>query len=101
MSWPIVGIDGAMKNRLANTSAVARARFKTGYIKNVVTVAGYIPDVRGELHAVVVMLNHENVKGREGRAVLDAVLDWVSKTDMRLQTGRAQQSRANGPDTAR
>jgi serine-type D-Ala-D-Ala carboxypeptidase/endopeptidase (penicillin-binding protein 4) len=83
MSLPIVGIDGAMKNRLASTSAVARARFKTGYIKNVVTVAGFIPDARGELHAVVVMLNHENVKGREGRVVLDAVLDWITKTDMR------------------
>jgi serine-type D-Ala-D-Ala carboxypeptidase/endopeptidase (penicillin-binding protein 4) len=101
MSLPIVGIDGAMKNRLTDTSAVARARFKTGYIKNVITVAGYIPDARGELHAVVVMLNHENVKGREGRVVLDAVLDWVSKSDMRVAGKPTQRTKTGGVDTAR
>ncbi len=101
MSLPIVGVDGAMKNRLVDTSAVARARFKTGYIKNVVSVAGYIPDARGELHAVVVMLNHENVKGREGRVVLDAVLDWVSKTDMRTAEKQMQSMKYSDADTAR
>jgi serine-type D-Ala-D-Ala carboxypeptidase/endopeptidase (penicillin-binding protein 4) len=101
MSLPIVGIDAGMKNRLTNTPAVARARFKTGYIKNVVTVAGYIADARGELHAVVVMLNHENVKGREGRVVLDAVLDWVSKTDMRIAGKRASRMKSLEADTAR
>ena len=83
MSLPIVGFDGAMRKRFVDGPAVGRARFKTGYIRNVVTVAGYIHDARGEEYAVVAMLNHENVKGRDGKVILDEVLDWVSKTDMR------------------
>jgi hypothetical protein len=63
--------------------------------------AARIADARGELHAVVVMLNHENVKGREGRVVLDAVLDWVSKTDMRIAGKRASRMKSLEADTAR
>jgi serine-type D-Ala-D-Ala carboxypeptidase/endopeptidase (penicillin-binding protein 4) len=72
MSLPIVGIDGAMRNRLKDTSALERGRMKTGGLRNVTSVAGYLPNARGDTMVVVLFLNHDNARGAKGRAVLDA-----------------------------
>ncbi len=71
MSLPIVGIDGGMRNRLKDTNAVERGRMKTGGLRNVVSVAGYLPNAAGEMMAVVLFLNHDNARGAKGRDVLD------------------------------
>jgi serine-type D-Ala-D-Ala carboxypeptidase/endopeptidase (penicillin-binding protein 4) len=71
MSLPIVGIDGAMRNRLNDTSAMERGRMKTGGLRNVSSVAGYLPNANGEMMVVVLFLNHDNARGAKGRAVLD------------------------------
>jgi serine-type D-Ala-D-Ala carboxypeptidase/endopeptidase (penicillin-binding protein 4) len=68
---PIVGIDGGMRNRLKETNAVERGRLKTGGLRNVTSVAGYLPSAKGEMMVVVLFLNHDNARGAKGRAVLD------------------------------
>ena len=40
-SLPIAGIDGTLKKRMKQTSAERWVRAKTGYINNVVSLAGY------------------------------------------------------------
>ncbi|MDG0815513.1 D-alanyl-D-alanine carboxypeptidase/D-alanyl-D-alanine endopeptidase [Bdellovibrio svalbardensis] len=40
-SLPIAGIDGTLKKRMNNSAAERWVRAKTGYINNVVTLAGY------------------------------------------------------------
>ncbi len=78
-SLPIVGVDGSMRNRLKTSSAAETGRIKTGSLRDVVAVAGYMPDTNGEQHAVVAMINHPQAIANGGRVVLDALLDWVAK----------------------
>ena len=40
-SLPIAGVDGTLKKRMKNTVAEGWVRGKTGYIDNVVSLAGY------------------------------------------------------------
>lgn len=74
MSLPIVGIDGAMRNRLKDTPANEIGRMKTGGLRNVTSVAGFLPDKNGDTLVVVLFLNHDNARGAKGRAVLDELM---------------------------
>jgi serine-type D-Ala-D-Ala carboxypeptidase/endopeptidase (penicillin-binding protein 4) len=47
---------------------------KTGGLRNVTSVAGYLPDASGEAQVVVLFLNHDNARGAKGRAVLDELM---------------------------
>lgn len=79
-SLPIAAVDGTMKRRLKDSPAAARARVKTGTLKNVVAIAGYVPDANGELCIVVAMINHELTGNGNGRKAIDALLDWVAQS---------------------
>ncbi len=76
-SLPIVGVDGTMARRLKDSPAAGRARIKTGTLKNVVAAAGYVQDAGGRWWVVVATINH--AQAEQGRAVLDAVIDWVAR----------------------
>lgn len=84
-SMPIAGIDGTLRRRLQGTPAEGRARLKTGTLRNVVALAGYVPDASGVQNVFVAMLNSEDAGNGRGRAVLDALVDWVARS------GAAQQ----------
>ncbi|MFZ3286351.1 MAG: D-alanyl-D-alanine carboxypeptidase/D-alanyl-D-alanine-endopeptidase [Telluria sp.] len=79
-SLPIVAVDGTMRKRLHDSAAAARARMKTGTLRNVVAIAGYVPDASGQQCVVVAMINSELVGDGKGRAVLDALVDWVARS---------------------
>jgi D-alanyl-D-alanine carboxypeptidase/D-alanyl-D-alanine-endopeptidase (penicillin-binding protein 4) len=79
-SIPIVGIDGTMRRRLRDSPAAGHARMKSGTLKNVVALAGYVLDASGRQCVVVAMLNDERAGDGRGRAVLDALVDWVART---------------------
>ena len=81
MSLPVAGVDGTMRRRLKGTPAEGWARLKTGTLKNVVALAGYVRDTRGDTWAVVAMVNHE--QAAKGRAALDALMEWVAKSGAR------------------
>lgn len=76
-SLPIVGIDGTMQKRLKNTSAEARARIKTGYLKDVVAIAGYVRDLHQVEYIVVAIINHDDAA--KGKAALDELINWVAQ----------------------
>lgn len=78
-SLPIAAVDGTMRRRLKDSAAAARARIKTGALRNVVAIAGYAPDANGELCIVVAMLNHDLVGNGNGRKAVDALIDWVAQ----------------------
>ena len=80
---PIVGVDGGMQKRLADGAAVGVGRIKTGGLRNVVSVAGYVPDANGDLCVVVAILNHDDAKSTVGKPIVDAVLDWVTRVNSR------------------
>jgi len=78
MSLPTAGVDGTMRNRLKQGPAAGWARLKTGTLRNVVALAGYVPDPQGQLWAVALMINHE--RANRGRPVLDALVNhWATQ----------------------
>jgi D-alanyl-D-alanine carboxypeptidase/D-alanyl-D-alanine-endopeptidase (penicillin-binding protein 4) len=79
-SLPIVGVDGTMRRRLKDSPAAQRARLKTGTLKNVVAVAGYVVDAKGQPCVVAAMMNSDLAGDGRGRAVLDALVDWVARS---------------------
>lgn len=93
-SLPIVGVDGAMANRLNTSPAAGHARIKTGTLRDVSAIAGYVSDRRGERYVVVAMVNHERATGQAARPILDALIDWVARRPasppMRTSSGRAR-----------
>ena len=78
-SLPIVGIDGTMRNRLKESSATGRARVKTGTLRDVVALAGYVRNADGELCIVVALINHPLANHKTARPVVDALIEWLSQ----------------------
>jgi D-alanyl-D-alanine carboxypeptidase/D-alanyl-D-alanine-endopeptidase (penicillin-binding protein 4) len=78
-SLPIIGVDGAMQNRLKDGPAREHGRVKTGSLRDVFSVAGYVPDAQGRPCVVVAMINHPAATGAVARPILDAVIDAVSR----------------------
>ena len=80
-SMPIAAIDGTMRRRLKDSPAAERARMKTGTLRNVTAIAGYVPDASGQYCVVVAMINTERSTEGNGRQVLDALVDWVARSN--------------------
>ena len=81
MSLPVAGVDGTMRRRLKSTPAEGWARLKTGTLKNVTALAGYVRDTRGDTWAVAAMVNHD--QAAKARPALDALIEWVAKSGAR------------------
>ena len=81
MSLPTVGVDGTMGHRLKTSPAAGWARLKTGTVKNVVALAGYVSDPQGRPWAVALIINHDTLAAR-GRPVLDALVDHFARHGM-------------------
>jgi D-alanyl-D-alanine carboxypeptidase/D-alanyl-D-alanine-endopeptidase (penicillin-binding protein 4) len=76
---PIVGIDGGMRKRLKDSTAAASARIKTGTLRDVSAVAGFVDDASGRTLVAVGMINHPLAKASVARPILDAFLDEVAR----------------------
>ena len=76
-SLPLVGVDGTMRNRLKDSPAAARARVKTGTLRDVDANAGYVRDTSGRMWVFSAMLRHD--PGIKARPVLDALIDWIAR----------------------
>lgn len=74
-SLSIMGVDGTAKKRLRNTQAQGHGHLKTGSLRGVSAIAGYVLDRNGKRHAVVIMVSHPKTWG--AKKVQDAVLQWV------------------------
>lgn len=75
---PIAGVDGTLSRRLKDGPATARARLKTGTLRDAVGLAGFVPGADGRPWVFVALLNHPEA-ARKGRPVLDALADWVAQ----------------------
>jgi D-alanyl-D-alanine carboxypeptidase/D-alanyl-D-alanine-endopeptidase (penicillin-binding protein 4) len=71
-SLPIVGLDGTLKRSRAT---LASAHLKTGSLRDVVALAGYVHASSGKQLCLVALVNHTNASA--ARPALDALLDWV------------------------
>lgn len=95
-SMPTAGVDGTMRNRLKQSAAMGWARVKTGTLRNVVGLAGVVPDADGRPWVMAAIVNHETAN-RVGRPVLDALVDWIARSGMTRRGARAVGPTQEGP----
>jgi len=76
-AMPIVGVDGTMRRRLADSPAALQARLKTGTLSNTVALAGRVQDASGRPFVLAVFINHPGA-ARRARPVLDTLVDWIA-----------------------
>jgi D-alanyl-D-alanine carboxypeptidase/D-alanyl-D-alanine-endopeptidase (penicillin-binding protein 4) len=72
-SLPLAGQDGTLRRYAASTVA----HLKTGSLRDVVGVAGYVDNARGERWVVVAIVNH--AQAQAARGALEAVVEWVGR----------------------
>jgi D-alanyl-D-alanine carboxypeptidase/D-alanyl-D-alanine-endopeptidase (penicillin-binding protein 4) len=76
-SLPVAGVDGTMRNRLRSAPVDGKAHIKTGTLRDVRAIAGYVAADNGETYVVVSLINDPHAPS--ARAAHDALLDWVYK----------------------
>ena len=72
-SLPIVGVDGTLKKRYL--SAPGSAHLKSGSLRDVAAVAGYVQAASGKRLVLVAIANHANAQA--ARPAFEALLDWA------------------------
>jgi D-alanyl-D-alanine carboxypeptidase/D-alanyl-D-alanine-endopeptidase (penicillin-binding protein 4) len=82
-SLPVAGVDGTLRNRMKGTAAAGNARAKTGTLRYVNTLSGYVTSKAGENLAFSLMLN--NYSGDDARAALDRIV--VTLAEMEFRSG--------------
>ena len=71
-SLPVAGIDGTLRNAQA---ATGMAHLKTGSLRDVAGVAGYVLGSSGKRYVLVAIVNHPNANA--ARPALDVLLQWT------------------------
>lgn len=72
-SLPIAGVDGTL--RRSRNLPEGRAHLKTGTLRNVAAVAGYVHAASGKRYVLVAIANHPNASAV--RPAIDALVDWT------------------------
>ena len=73
-SLPIAGVDGTLRR---SQSRAGTAHLKTGSLRDVMAVAGYVHAASGRRYVLVAIVNHPQAGG--ARPVLDALVDWTAR----------------------
>ena len=72
-SFPVAGIDGTLRR---SKGVPGRAHLKTGSLRDVVGVAGYVLADSGRRYVVVAVVNHANANA--ARPALEAIVEWAA-----------------------
>jgi D-alanyl-D-alanine carboxypeptidase/D-alanyl-D-alanine-endopeptidase (penicillin-binding protein 4) len=73
-SLPILGVDGTLKR--SHSQAHGSAHLKTGSLRDVAAMAGYIDAASGKRYVLVAIANHPNANA--ARPALEALIEWVA-----------------------
>jgi D-alanyl-D-alanine carboxypeptidase/D-alanyl-D-alanine-endopeptidase (penicillin-binding protein 4) len=76
-SLPIAGVDGTMRRN--RSRAAGSAHLKTGSLRDVVAIAGYVHGNSGRRYVLVALANHPNAGA--SRVAFDALLDWTIRDE--------------------
>lgn len=74
-SLAIAGVDGTLRRRLRNTPLAGNAIGKTGTLKHVKSVAGYLTAQSGTKYVYVMLFNGR--KAKAGRPLMDDIMQWL------------------------
>jgi D-alanyl-D-alanine carboxypeptidase/D-alanyl-D-alanine-endopeptidase (penicillin-binding protein 4) len=75
-SLSIAGVDGTMRRRLRHTPVKGRGFFKTGTLRNVRGVAGYVKAADGKTYMVSILHNDPKAS-RRAKKSHDSLIKWV------------------------
>ena len=76
-SMPLAGVDGTLKRRFTQAQTQGKARLKTGTLRNVTALAGFVTDQSGRTWVVASFIN--DPKASRGRVVLDSLIEWITE----------------------
>lgn len=74
-SLAVVGVDGTARKRLKKSVVARKAHIKTGTLKGVSAIAGYVLSHKKRRYAVAFMVNHP--RSDRASAAMDALLEWL------------------------
>ena len=72
-SLAVMGVDGTLKTRLKGTPAEGRIQAKTGTLRLVNALAGYVTRPAGEPLVFSIVVNNHTAPGREAVAAIDEI----------------------------
>jgi D-alanyl-D-alanine carboxypeptidase/D-alanyl-D-alanine-endopeptidase (penicillin-binding protein 4) len=72
---PIAALDGTLKRRFNGSPLSGNAHLKTGTLRDVSALAGYVFTARGRRMSFVMLVNHANARNSE--AAQRTLLEWV------------------------
>ncbi|HPY38950.1 MAG TPA: D-alanyl-D-alanine carboxypeptidase/D-alanyl-D-alanine-endopeptidase [Thiolinea sp.] len=75
-SMAVLGVDGTLKNRMKNSSLAGRGRFKTGTLRDVRALAGYLQASDGQMYVISILHNDPRARASV-RAAHDDLVEWV------------------------
>jgi D-alanyl-D-alanine carboxypeptidase/D-alanyl-D-alanine-endopeptidase (penicillin-binding protein 4) len=76
-SLSLGGLDGTLQKRFQHVDDPSRIRMKTGTLRDVSSIAGYVTGRSGRTYAVVVFVNHPGAQNGIGEPIQTSVIDWV------------------------
>ncbi len=76
-SLSLGGLDGTLQKRFRNLDDPSRVRMKTGTLRDVSCVAGYVTGRSGKAYAVVVFVNNPGAQNGVGETIQSTIVDWV------------------------
>lgn len=95
-SLSLAGVDGTaarLKDRNPGSPVIGNAWLKTGSLRDVASVAGYVQGQSGQRYTVVAILHHPNAQ--QARAALDQLLEWTVRDQNNTSKARtAKRSKA-------
>jgi D-alanyl-D-alanine carboxypeptidase/D-alanyl-D-alanine-endopeptidase (penicillin-binding protein 4) len=76
-SLPISAMDGTLRKRFNEDGLEGQMHLKTGSLRDVRSVAGYVQDRAGRRVVVICLHNSSRADTAAGQAVQEAVLKWA------------------------
>ncbi len=73
-SMAVLGVDGTVKNRLKNLAG--RGKFKTGTLRDVRALAGYLNAANGQTYIIALLHNDGGIRA-SAKEVHDDLVEWV------------------------
>lgn len=82
----IAGVDGTIKRRFRHTVVKNRAWMKTGTLRRVKNIGGYVKNKAGKYYTVVILINSTKAKYR-GAKLQNEIMKWLVKSKARPTSG--------------
>jgi D-alanyl-D-alanine carboxypeptidase/D-alanyl-D-alanine-endopeptidase (penicillin-binding protein 4) len=76
-SLPVAGVDGTLKNRMKGTPAEGRVVAKTGTLRHVNALGGYVTPRSGDRLVFYMVSNHNTGPGSEVTGAMDEICNLL------------------------